>query len=163
LLLIPIQIAALVLNSSSLDQRQQLQRNAADERLATIQKAIANAASSADLNQRLQNLQAPPLPPSERDLPLPQLRSLLSQRLQQTRALVQRQFSRPPRLPFSSLLLQALRGVLSNFGYALAFSACAVGRKQRTSLLEVWLAGLRELRVKTQQGFTRRRDTHDIP
>jgi hypothetical protein len=102
-----------------------------------------SAASSDQLNKRLQALQAPPLPAAELALPLPQLRRLLSQRLVQTRSLLQQQFARPVRISLGSLLLQALRGILSNLAYGLAFAACSFGRRQQRSLLQSWLSGLR--------------------
>lgn len=136
LLLIPLQLAALAQASSRLDLRQQQQRQMGQERLEAIEQAIAAAGSNAELNQRLQTLQAPPLPATELALPLPQLRQLLSQRLLQTRALLQRSFSRPAQRPLNTLLLQAMRGMLSNLACGLAFAACAFGRKQQRSLLQ---------------------------
>lgn len=139
LLLIPLQLAALILSSSRLELRQQQQRHATEERLAALEQAIATAGSSVELSQRLQSLQAPPLPAAEVALSLPQLRLLLGQRLLQTRVFLQRQLSRPAHRPLSSLLLQALRGVLSNLACGLAFAACAYGRRQQRSMLQEWL------------------------
>ena len=139
LLLIPLQLAALAQASSRLDLRQQQQRQIGQERLHAIEQAITAAGSNAELNQRLQTLKAPPLPATELALPLPQLRRLLGERLLQTQSLLQRSFSRPARLSLSTLLLQALRGVLSNLAYGLAFAACSFGPKRQRSLLQSWL------------------------
>ncbi len=108
-------------------------------------------------------LQAPPLPAAELVLPLPQLRQLLSQRLLQTRALLQRSFSRPAQRPLHTLLLQALRGLLSNLAYGLAFAACAFGRRQQRSLLQSWLAGVYELRWRARVAAKRGRNSVGIP
>lgn len=152
LLLLPLQLAALAQASSSLELRQQQQRHSANERLAAIEQVIGSAGSSAELNQRLQALQAPPLPPAELALSLPQLRSLLSQRLVQTRSLLQRQSSRPARRPLSALLLQALRGGLSNLAWGLAFAACAFGRRRQQSLLqELFAAPVQLLQQRRNQ------------
>jgi hypothetical protein len=163
LLLIPLQLAALAQASSRLDLRQQQQRQIGQERLDAIKQAIAAAGSNVELNQRLVALQAPPLPAAELVLPLPQLRQLLSQRLLQTRALLQRSFSRPAQRPLHTLLLQALRGVLSNLAYGLAFAACAYGRRQQRSLLQAWLAGVYELRWRACVAAQRGRNAVDIP
>ena len=122
LLLIPLQIFAVVSSNSSLKYHQQKQRQTAQVRLDAFEQAIASAGSSDELNQRLQTLKAPRLPPSEQALPLPQLRTLLSQRLLQTRSLLQHKFSAPSRVPQATLVLQVLRGVVSNLAYALAFA-----------------------------------------
>jgi hypothetical protein len=122
LLLIPLQIFAVVSSNSSLQYHQQKQRQTAQVRLDALEQVIASAGSSDELNQRLQTLKAPPLPPSEQALPLPQLRTLLSQRLLQTRSLLQNKFSAPTQVPRSTLVLQVLRGVVSNLAYGLAFA-----------------------------------------
>jgi len=122
LLLIPLQIFAVISSHSSLEFHQQKQRQTAQVRLDVLQQAIASAGSSDELNQRLQTLKAPPLPPSEQALPLPQLRTLLSERLLQTRSLLQNKFSAPTQVPRSTLLLQVLRGVVSNLAYGVAFA-----------------------------------------
>ena len=122
LLLIPLQIFAVISSHSNLEFHQQKQRQTAQVRLDVLEQAIASAGSSDELNQLLQNLQAPPLPPSEQALPLSQLRPLLSQRLLQTRSLLQNKFSAPARVPQATLVLQVLRGVVSNLAYALAFA-----------------------------------------
>ena len=163
LLLLPLQLAALAQASSRLDLRQQQQRQIGQERLDAIKQAIAAAGSNVELNQRLVALQAPPLPAAELVLPLPQLRQLLSQRLLQTRALLQRSFSRPAQRPLHTLLLQTLRGLLSNLAYGLAFAACAFGRRQQRSLLQAWLAGLYELRWRARVAAKRGRNAVGIP
>ena len=122
LLLIPLQIVAVATSNSSLQYHQQKQRQTAQARLDALEQAIASAGSSDELNQRLQNLQAPRLPPSEQALPLEQLRQLLSQRLLQTRSLLQNKFSAPTKVPRSTRKLQLLRGVVSNLAYGLAFA-----------------------------------------
>jgi hypothetical protein len=162
LLLIPLQIFALVSSSSSLSSQQQQQRLSAQVRLDALEQAIAVAASSDQLNQRLQTLQAPPLPAAELALPLPQLRRLLNQRLLQTRSLLQQQFARPVRLSLDSLLLQALRGILSNLAYGLAFAACSFGRRQQRSLLQSWLFGLSEFFWWVRQVLAGRKNSQDI-
>lgn len=132
LLLIPLQIVAVISSHSSLELHQQKQRQTALARLDALEQAIASAGSRGELNQLLQNLQAPPLPPSEQALPLPQLRPLLSERLLQTRSLLQHKFSAPARVPQATLVLQVLRGVVSNLAYALAFAlAFAEFRRSR--------------------------------
>jgi hypothetical protein len=132
LLLIPLQIFAVVTSNSSLELHQQKQRQTAQARLDALEQAIASAGNRGELNQLLQNLQAPPLPPSEQALPLSQLRPLLSQRLLQTRSLLQNKFSAPARAPLTTLVLQVLRGVVSNLAYALAFAlACTEFRRRR--------------------------------
>ena len=163
LLLIPLQLAALAQASSRLDLRQQQQRQIGQERLDAIKQAIAAAGSNVELNQRLVALQAPPLPAAELVLPLPQLRQLLSQRLLQTRALLQRSFSRPAQRPLHTLLLQTLRGLISSLAYGLAFAACAFGRRQQRSLLQAWLAGLYELRWRARVAAKRGRNSVGIP
>lgn len=163
LLLIPLQLAALAQASSRLDLRQQQQRQIGQERLHAIEEAIAGASSNAELTRNLQSLQAPPLPAAELALPLPQLRSLLQQRLLQTRGLLQRSLTRPVSVPLNTLLLQALRGVLSNLAYGLAFAACSFGRRQELSLLQSWFFGLRELVLRARRGLKRRKNTHGIP
>jgi len=122
LLLIPLQIFAVISSHSNLEFHQRKQRQIAQVRLDFIEQAIASAGSSDELNQRLQKLQAPPLPPSEQALPLSQLRPLLSQRLLQTRSLLQNKFSAPTKVPRSTRKLQVLRGVVSNLAYGLAFA-----------------------------------------
>ena len=122
LLLIPLQIFAVISSHSNLEFHQQKQRQTAQVRLDVLEQAIASAGSRGELNQRLQTLKAPPLPPSEQALPLPQLRTLLSERLLQTRSLLQNKFSAPTQVPRSTLLLQVLRGVVSNLAYGLAFA-----------------------------------------
>ena len=122
LLLIPLQIFAVISSHSNLEFHQQKQRQTAQVRLDLLEQAIASAGSSDELNQRLQTLKAPPLPPSEQALPLPQLRTLLSERLLQTRSLLQNKFSAPTQVPRSTLLLQVLRGVVSNLAYGVAFA-----------------------------------------
>ena len=122
LLLIPLQIFAVVSSNSSLQYHQQKQRQTAQVRLDALEQVIASSGSSDELNQRLQTLKAPPLPPSEQALPLPQLRTLLSQRLLQTRSLLQNKFSAPTQVPRSTRKLQVLRGVVSNLAYGLAFA-----------------------------------------
>jgi len=128
LLLIPLQIFAVVSSNSSLQSHQQKQRQTAQVRLDALEQIIASAGSSDELNQRLQNLQAPRLPPSEQALPLEQLRPLLSQRLLQTRSLLQNKFSAPTKVPRSTRKLQLLRGVVSNLAYGLAFAQFRRGR-----------------------------------
>lgn len=128
LLLIPLQIVAVATSNSSLKYHQQKQRQTAQARLDALEQAIASAGSSDELNQRLQNLQAPRLPPSEQALPLEQLRQLLSQRLLQTRSLLQNKFSAPTKVPRSTRKLQLLRGVVSNLAYGLAFAQFRRGR-----------------------------------
>ena len=122
LLLIPLQIFAVISSHSNLEFHQQKQRQTAQVRLDVLEQAIASAGSRGELNQLLQNLQAPPLPPSEQALPLPQLRTLLSERLLQTRSLLQNKFSAPTQVPRSTLVLQVLRGVVSNLAYGVAFA-----------------------------------------
>ena len=122
LLLIPLQIFAVISSHSNLEFQQQKQRQTAQVRLDLLEQAIASAGSSDELNQRLQTLKAPPLPPSEQALPLPQLRTLLSERLLQTRSLLQNKFSAPTQVPRSTLVLQVLRGVVSNLAYGVAFA-----------------------------------------
>lgn len=163
LLLIPLQLAALGHASSRLDLRQQQQRQIGEERLHALEEAIAGASSKAELNKKLQSLQAPPLPAAELALPLPQLRSLLQQRLLQTRGLLQRSLTRPSRVPLTTLLLQALRGVLSNLAYGLAFAACSFGRRQELSLLQSWFFGLRELVWRARRGLNRQKKIRIIP
>jgi hypothetical protein len=158
LLLIPLQLFALMQASSRLDLRQQLQRQSAEERLAAIERAIHSARSSSELNQHLQALQAPPLPEAEQGLPLSQLRPLLLQRLTQTQGLVQRSLARPVQIPLPTRLLQAIRGVLSNLAYGLAFAACAFGPNQRRSLLNELLAAPHPL----QKLWPKRRKQRDI-
>ena len=109
-------------SNSSLELHQQQQRQTAQARLDALEQAIASAGSRGELNQLLQNLQAPPLPPSEQALPLPLLRPLLSQRLLQTRSLLQHKFSAPARVPLTTRVLQVARGVVSNLAYALALA-----------------------------------------
>ena len=128
LLLIPLQIVAVATSNSSLQNHQQKQRQTAQARLDALEQAIASAGSSDELNQRLQNLQAPRLPPSEQALPLERLRPLLSQRLLQTRSLLQNKFSAPTKVPRSTRKLQLLRGVVSNLAYGLAFAQFRRGR-----------------------------------
>jgi len=161
LLLIPLQILAVVSSSSLLNIQQQQQRYAAQARLDALEQAIAVATSSDELSQRLQTLQAPPLPAAELALPLPQLRRLLRRRLLQMRSLLQQKFSRPVWLSQSSLLLQALRGILSNLACGLAFAACSYGRKGEASLLQSWLFGLSVLFWWARQALTGRKDSHD--
>ncbi len=124
LLLIPLQVFTVISSHSNLEllQHQQKQRQTAQARLDALEQAIASAGSRGELNQLLQNLQAPPLPPSEQALPLSQLRPLLSQRVLRTRSLLKQQFSVPARVPLTTLVLQVLRGVVSNLAYALAFA-----------------------------------------
>ena len=168
LLLIPLQIFAVVNSSSSLKLQQQQQRHTAEARLDALEQAIAIAGSSDELNQRLQTLQAPPLPKSEQALPLPQLRTLLKQRLLQTRSLLQQTFARPAQVPLPTLVLQALRGGLSNLAYGLAFAACSFDRRRQASLLQSWLTDLSGLfgragQATEGQEVTDQEDTDDIP
>ena len=107
-------------SNSSLELEQQKQRQTAQARLDALEQAIASDGSRGELNQLLQNLQAPPLPPSEQALPL--ALPLLSQRLLQTRSLLQHKFSAPARVPLTTRVLQVARGVVSNLAYALAFA-----------------------------------------
>ncbi len=141
-LLAPLQLYALAQASSRLDVRQHQQRQIAEERLTAIGSTITTARSSAELQQRLQALQAPPLPEVEQNLPLSQLRPLLLQRLAQTRSLVQRSLASSRPIPLQARLLQALRGVVSNLAVGFAFAACAYGRKQDRSLLQAIVAAI---------------------
>ena len=150
-LLAPLQLFALAQASSRLDLRQQQQRHSAEERLAAIETSISTASSSTELQQRLQALQAPPLPEAEQSLPLAQLRPLLRQRLAQAKPLVQRSLARGDQIPLPARLLQALRGVVSNLAYGFAFAACAFGSNQERSLLQTLLAAISGLFDRTPQ------------
>ena len=167
-LLAPLQLYAMAQASTRLDLRQQQQRHSAEERLTAIERSITTARSSAELQQRLQALQAPPLPEAEQSLPLAQLRPVLLQRLAQTRPLVQRSLARGEPIPLPARLLQAVRGVVSNLAYAFAFSACAfgpkpIGAKKHRSLLQRLLAVISGLLDRLPQRRAEPIDEERIP
>jgi len=73
LLLLPLQTIAGLQTSRTVNNAQAARIQGAEAKLKALRQAVAGAASNADLNQQLQNLQGPVLGPADIVQPLPLL------------------------------------------------------------------------------------------
>lgn len=119
-----------------LEQRQQRQ---AEERFRLLRQAVDQAATPAELQQRLRQVVGPGLPPFDAATPLPELRRELRRILERNQRTLEQQLRRQRQRGRSpggeGLLGSPLRAALACLIYAVAFAALARRRGQELSLL----------------------------
>lgn len=126
LLLVPLQISA-GLRLQQTGGSQQTQRlNQAQRKLDQFRSALSQASSSADLNQRLQRLQAPPLSPADLTLPLPVLKAQVTNAFDQAQSQINRERSALPPADPLLLLPLLLRGSVACLALAFGFAIFAL-------------------------------------
>jgi len=164
LLLMPLQVVATAKTIRGLDRNQRSQQQQVDRNLQLLRQQIRAASNLADLQQRIQAIQAPDLILSAGDLnqPLPQLKQALLASVDQSEQQLNRQLGKGSPRKFWSLLQGSGKGVFSSLVLALAFAACTPSRRDsEQSLLMEWRAKLRLLLILKQAA--RSREQHGRP
>ncbi|MCX5954797.1 MAG: HpsJ family protein [Cyanobacteria bacterium] len=137
LLLLPLQTIAGLQTSRSLTNAQAFRLQGAEAKLKALRQAVAGAASNADLNQQLQNLQGPVLGPADIAQPLPLLKAQVGAVLDQAALQINREREvSQPRTPLL-LLPELLRNALASLAMALGFAALARRPGEPRTLLQV--------------------------
>jgi hypothetical protein len=137
-LLLPLQTLAGLQTSRSLNNAKASRLQGAEAKLKALRQAVAGAASNADLNQQLQNLQGPVLGPADIVQPLPLLKAQVSAVLDRAALQISREReASQPRTPLL-LLPELLRKALASLALALGFAALARRPGSARSLLQEW-------------------------
>ena len=136
LLLLPLQTIAGLQTSRTANNAQATRIQGAEAKLKALRQAVASAASNADLNQQLQNLQGPVLGPADIAQPLPLLKAQVGAVLDQAALQISRE--REVSQPCTPLLLlpELLRNALASLAVALGFAALARRPGSPRSLLQ---------------------------
>jgi hypothetical protein len=158
LLLMPLQVVATARSIRGLQSNQRAEQVRVHRNLELLRQQINGAGSLADLQQRIQAIQAPDLIVDANSLnqPLPQLKQALLASVDQSQQQLNRQLgNRSPR-PLWNLLQASGRGVLSSLVLAVAFAACTptLGDPE-WSLLMAWRRNLRWRRNLKPSGTSR--------
>ena len=136
LLLLPLQTIAGLQTSRTVNNAQAARIQGAEAKLKALRQAVAGAASNADLNQQLQNLQGPVLGPADIAQPLPLLKAQVGAVLDQAALQINREREvSQPRTPLL-LLPELLRNALASLALALGFAALARRPGEPRTLLQ---------------------------
>ena len=125
LLLVPLETIAGLRTSRTANNAQAARIKGAEAKLKALRQAVAGAASKADLNQQLQQLEGPLLGPADIAQPLPLLKAQVGAVLDQAGLQISREReASQPRTPLQ-LLPELLRNALASLALALGFAALA--------------------------------------
>ncbi|MCX5956561.1 MAG: hypothetical protein NTW51_09180 [Cyanobacteria bacterium] len=137
LLLLPLQTIAGLQTSRTVNNAQAARIQGAEAKLKALRQVVAGAASTADLNQQLQNLQGPVLGPADIAQPLPLLKAQVGAVLDQAALQINREREvSQPRTPLLLLLPELLRNALASLALALGFAALARRPGEPRTLLQ---------------------------
>ena len=143
LLLLPLQTIAGLRTSRTVNNAQAVRIQGAEAKLKTLRQAVAGAASIADLNQQLQQLEGPVLGPADIAQPLPLLKAQVAAVLDQAALQIKREReASQPRTPLL-LLPELLRNALASLALALGFAALARRPGSPRTLLQELQSGWR--------------------
>jgi len=136
LLLLPLYTVAGLRQSRAVTENRSSRIKGAEVKLAALREAVAAAGSTAELKQKLLNLQGPELGPAVISQPLPRLKSQLQSVLDQAEQQIAQQ--RPQAVPTSPWLLlpELLRNAVASIALAIGFAALAQRPGQSFPLLK---------------------------
>jgi hypothetical protein len=138
LLMVPLHINAGLRRNRTISTAQAARIRGAEGKLNQLRRAVAFAASNAELNQQLQALQGPVLGPADLAQPLPLLRAQVRAVLEQAEQQIERE--RQQAAPASPWLLlpDLLRNAVAFLALAIGFAALAQRPGQPISQLQEW-------------------------
>lgn len=136
LLLIPLQGYALWRGISLASSAQNEQLQTATARVEELRKAVLGASSTAELQERLQALRGPALPPSELSRPIDSLRPQVLAGLDTAETGVRQRLGGLPPDRLWQLIQDSVRVIISALAYAFAFAAGSYRRGTPFSLLD---------------------------
>lgn len=125
LLLIPLQAVAIQRQQQLQATNQSGRVSQAEARLTALSTAIEEASSTAELQQRLQALEAPGLGPAQLAQPLPQVKAQLQATLRNAQTRISRQRELLPPSDPMRLLVAAVRNGVACLALAIGFAALA--------------------------------------
>lgn len=126
LLLVPLQISAGLRLQQSTGSQQIQRLDQAQRKLTQFRTALSQATSSADLNQRLQQLNGPSLSPADLTLPLPVLKAQVTNVFNQAQSQINRDRSALATADPLQLLPLQLRGSVACLALAFGFAIFAL-------------------------------------
>jgi hypothetical protein len=136
LLLIPLQAVAIWRTYQQTSAQMENQRLQVDRKLAELRQSISTAGSTAELQSRLDDLQAPPLTAAELARPLDDQQARLLERLDRSEIRLMDRLQGPSGLGIWSAGQESLRLVISSLAIGLAFAAGAWRPGASQTLLE---------------------------
>lgn len=125
LLLVPLQLSASLALQASSGSARAARLDRAERQLADWRQAVAQASSATDLQDRLRRLQGPALPPADRVLPLPLLRSQVNSAFDQAQRRLERERSALPSADPLRLLPEGLRSSIAALALSCGFAIFA--------------------------------------
>jgi len=155
LLLVPLQLVASWQAVDGLSGLQARQQESGLRRLDSLRRSILAATTSADLNVRLQALQAPALPNSVRAAPLPVVKQQLLTSLASAEISLRRQIEADlgPGATWA-VSQKSVQVILMAFIYGICFAGAARRRGSQVSLLQEWKRGLINCRYVIRSKLT---------
>jgi len=144
LLLIPLNVYAVWTGVGNLQAARSNVEADAGRRIVKFRQIVSSATTPEDLQQRLASIGVPELKPSALRLPLPRLKQLLLENLDQAQGKLEAKKTGAGdvlREGLWSLVQSVLKLVIASLVLALAFAAGAQGRDSDISLLESWQRG----------------------
>ena len=144
-LLIPVQAVALASGLDSIRAADQMRFQEARAQMTQVRRAVLEAATVAELQQRLRQLKVPALRSIDGSRSLDRLRPQLIGAISTAEATLSQRRSALPADRLWALIQDSLRITASCLAYALGFAACGRRRGRRSSELDGWIRSWQHL------------------
>lgn len=145
LLIVPLQAIAIWQGLTAFNQGQARQLQVAKEKIELIRKAVNESQSTADLQNRLQAIPGPSLPPLDTSRPLEVVRPQLLSILDTAQGQVRQRGSGLTGERLQQLIQESSRIAISSLAFACAFASASVWPGGSSILFDVWVRTIRQL------------------